>query len=317
MSTAVLEEKKVIPFEFGNLKKLSKRDLEIERSLLSYLPFVSEEKGVARALENFLKEQFSLPAEISLEKVEEENSLEWKQSLPETCSVALLNMQPLSSKAFLWVDSLLAQNLIQWILGGEKNKITETKSLGPIEEGVFQYLLLKAFSSMLGSFQDFARIHFRLEKVLKNRKEVMEPTQEELPMVILKFRLQVGKVSGFVILALPHPWLETAFLGKGSEWDREKTQEREYTLKKFEQLAHVPTSVWVEVGAVTLTLSEKNQLGKGDVILFDQTLSQWSNDHLTGKVILRVGEGKQGGFLAQPLSTENPALIKLLDYYGG
>ena len=73
----------------------------------------------------------------------------------------------------------------------------------------------------------------------------------------------------------------------------------------------------IEVGKVSLTLAEKNQLEKGDVILFDETYAKLTGLELGGNVILRIGEGKEGGLFAQLVSPASPAIAKVLDYYGG
>jgi flagellar motor switch protein FliM len=268
-------------------------------------------------VEDFLSKQFNGTTQIHLEKFEEGSFAQFVKNLSEPCLVGVLGVQPISSKALLWIDSMLASTLIDQILGGKGDIPTEIRSLSPIEEGVFQYLILKTLSEIHQASQDSAPVHFRLEKIVKSQKELAALTQTDTSAVILNLRIQVGSCLGFVVLALPHPLIEGAFLKRDPLDQQERLSEYQFGLKRFEQMGHVRTHLWAEVGGVSLTMAEKNQLEKGDVILFDQTSCQWAGNHLGGNVILRVGEGRGGGFLAQVVSSEAPVLVKILDYYGG
>jgi|GEM_PF-961134 len=310
-------EKTILPFAFEGLKKISRKSLEIEMGLLNFIPFSSAENIFKKALEDFLSQQFNLNAKIQLERFEEGDLAEFIKGLPDPCLVAVLGLQPVPAKAFLWIDSVLAMTLIDRVLGGVGEIPTELRTLSPIEEGVFQYLILKSLAEIFQAAQESAAVHFRLEQIAKSQKDFKSFAQEGVPVIVLNFRVQVGSCVGFMILALPHPLVEGAFLSRGPLENPDRLQEYEYGLNRFEQMGHIRSQFWAEIGAVSLTLSEKNQLEKGDVILFDQTQCQMAGGHLTGNVVLRVGDGKGGGFLAQVVSGEAHAIIKILDYYGG
>jgi flagellar motor switch protein FliM len=310
-------EKTVVPFSFRGLKKISRRDLEIESGLWNFLPFTSSENLIKKVLEDFLSKQFNLTAKIQLERFEEGQLSEFVKSLPEPCLVPVLGVQPIPSKAFAWIDSVLAMTLIDRVLGGIGEIPTEIRTLTPIEEGVFQYLILKALGEIFQVSQESAAVHFRVEQIAKTQKELTPFVQEDQSVILLNFRIQVGSCLGFIVLALPHPLVEGTFLARGPLEQPERMQEFEYSLGRFDQMGHVRSHLWVEIGSVSLTMAEKNQLEKGDVILFDQTSCQMTGGHLSGNVVLRIGDGKGGGFLAQVVSGEAPAIIKILDYYGG
>ncbi len=306
-------EAQVIPFMFKGLKKISRRQIELEEGVLNYLPF-SHENSVKKNLEDFLSTQFNLPCRLTLEKIEEVGLAEFIQTLPPLSLMGVLGVQPLPSKALLWIDSSLAHSFIDRVLGGEGTLPLEIKSLTAIEEGVLQYLLLKTLHQAQQALGPSAPMHFRFENVLKSQKELTALSLKEEPMVQLHFRLEAGGMGGYLVLALPHPLVQGIFM-KQSQPDIDKNHE--YALKRFDALAHTKTPLWAEIGSVSLTIAEKNQLEKGDVVLFDQSHSQMIDHHLAGNAILRVGEGKSGGFLAQVVSGEAPVLLKILDYYEG
>lgn len=308
-------EKSVKPFHFNGLKKLSRKDLEIENGLLNYLPF-SAELRIKNDLEEFLAKQFNQETHIELEKIEESHLGKFVSSVPAIAWVAKLGLEPVSQKAYVWFDSLLAYSLVDRVLGGNGDAPTELKSPTSIEEGVFQYVVMKALSFV---FQATAEnpVHFRLEQVLKSQKELANSVQDDTPVIRLNFKVQVGSTLGFVVVILPHPLIEARFLEKDFLHANPGSAEYRYSQKRFEQMGYVKTQMWAEIGTVTLTVAEKNQLEKEDVILFDQSQCQFSSGHLQGNVVLRFGEGREGGFLAQVISTDSPSLVKILDYYGG
>ena len=292
-------EKKIIPFSFQDLPKFSRKDLEIENALLNYLPTSSSGDLIQKTLEDFLTKQFHLKSKIRLEKFEEQKLSEFLKSVSDLSLIAILGAEPFSSKAFAWIDSALAFSLIDRTLGGVGELPTELRGLTSIEEGVFQYLLLKTLNEIYQLWQESTSVYFRVESVIKSRKELSSFLGDETKVILLHFRVQVGPCVGFVVLALPHPLLEKWILNREPLEFPERTQDYQYETGRFEQLGHIRTPLWMEVGKVSLTLAEKNQLEKGDVILFDETNAKLTGAELMGNVVLRIGEGKEGGFLAQ------------------
>lgn len=309
-------DKSIKPFHFSGIKKLSRHDLEIENALLNYLPF-SLETGLKKELEDFLSKQFNQEARIELERFEESTLSKFVSSVPPVSWVAVLGMEPVAQKAFVWFDSVLAHSLVDRVLGGTGETPSEIKSPTSIEEGVFQYLILKVLSFAFQVSGPTEPVHFRLEQIIKSQKELFSFASDETPVLRLNFKVQVGSTLGFVVLILPHPLIEARFLQRDLIHAKTGSPEFEYTQSRFEKMGYVKTQMWAEVASVTLTLAEKNQLEKDDVILFDHSACQLAGGQLQGNVILRMGEGREGGFLAQVISTDSPALVKILDYYGG
>lgn len=309
-------EKSVKPFFFKGLKKINRKTLEIEKALLNFIPF-SAEGGLRKSLEDFLVKQFNLNVKIELERFEETNLSNFVSAIPSVAWVAKLGMEPVPQKAFLWIDSVLACSLVDRVLGGNGETPSELKSPTSIEEGVFQYLILKALSEVFQISSQYSPVHFRLEQIVKSQKELMTLLNDQTPVIRLNFKIQVGSTLGFAVLVLPHPLVEAVFLNRDLMHADPGTAEYEYSQKRFDKMSYTRTHMWAEVASVSLTLSEKNQLEKDDVILFDHANCNLSDGHLQGNVILRIGEGREGGFLAQVISTTSPTLVKILDYYGG
>lgn len=307
------------PYTFAGVPQLSSHDLEIENALLNFLPFALSESELKKKLEDFLAHQFNVKSSIQRERMSETTVAQFVQSIPDSASslVALIGAQPVDSKAFVWIDAVLASSLIQKTLGADDGFPTEIKELTSIEEGVLQYLILKILAEIYHLYEDSTPLHFRLESLIQSKKGLNPYQKDETPTVILKYRVQVGKTIGFVVLALPHPFVETHFLSQDPTTQPLRPQSYQEALKKIDRMAYAKSQLWIELGMVSLTVSEKNQLEKGDVILLDETHSEWSDGKLAGNVLVRVGEGKEGGFLAQLVSSEAPLVVKILDYYGG
>ncbi|MBF0493123.1 MAG: hypothetical protein HQM15_10130 [Deltaproteobacteria bacterium] len=307
----------VKPYQFEGLTKLSSRDLQIEEALLSYLPFQLDELPIKRAVEEFLSQQFREEAKISLERIEESNLRKIMQALPEFCVLGQLSVQPLEGKAFALFDYTFIFGLIHRLLGAKGEVPIEMRNLSVLEEGVLEFLILKVLSLFYNANNQDTSLQFRFEALHQGTKKLAAFQRQETAVALVHLRIQVGGQSGYLLIALPHPLVEGLFLKTRHYSEDWLLQWNKRCLKRLSEMDYIKTQVLAEIGSVTLTIAEKNQLERGDVILFDQTFCHFSDEILSGNVVVKVGENANQGFLAQVVSAESPVLVKVIDYYGG
>ncbi len=305
------------PYQFEGLKKLRARDLQIEEALLSYLPFQLEDTPIKNAIEDFLSQQFREEAKISFEKIEETSLKHFMQTLPEQCVLGQFSVQPLESKAFVLFDTTFIYGLIHKLLGAKGETPVEMRSLSVLEEGVFEFIVLKVLSLFYNANNQNSAVQFRLETLHQGLKTLAPFQKLETPLVLVKLKIQLGQQSSYLAVALPHPLVEGLFLKTKKYSDDWLLQWNQSCLKKLSAMSYVKTQVTAEIGSVTLTIAEKNQLEKGDVILFDQTQCHFSDEILSGNVLVKIGENASQGYLAQVVSADSPVLVKVIDYFEG
>jgi len=311
------EHQNAKPFYFQGLKKLSSKIIQIEQALLNYLPFEFQEENLKVKLKAFLDKQFREDCKIQLEKIVEGNTKQFFSALPSRFLVAQIAATPLESKAWLQIDYTLALKLIHKLLGSQEEMTSEIRALTPLEMGIQEFIILKALSIFYQVLGQDAVVQFRLEKIQENPQDLVSFSKQETPLVLLYYLIQAGSYSGYVTLALPHPLIEGLFLKEMHYPEEVERKHQQQLVDKLFNVSFVKTNIVAELGSVSLTIAEKNQLEKGDVVLFDQTFCQFTDGHLSGRVLLKAGEHGEQGFLAQLVSADSPLLVKVIDYYGG
>lgn len=296
----------VKPFHF-NLKKISSRQQELLDAIMSFLPkMCMREKfkvGIKEALAKHLGDDVS----YRLETVSEIAHGFYSKQLPKNPIVAVLGCVPVDKKAYLEIDSVIAQKVLERLLGGELENKVISRLPTDIEQGVLQYLLLQLMSHVYRLCGKNTRIHFRFDRFIFSAKEMEELMRPEEGVVSLNLIINIGDTSGYAKLVLPNPLVEATFLDLSDSVEAAESDlnEKLEDLKRFDNMRIV---MWADAGRTTLTPADLGELERDDVILFDETdVFMSDNKELKGRVVLRVGTGRHGGFLAD-VSTDKKSL---------
>ena len=119
----------------------------------------------------------------------------------------------------------------------------------------------------------------------------------------------------FLSLCIPYPFINEALVaqyqGRGLS-----PMERGFYLRKAQKLCGpLTTPVRAEIGHVTVSAQEMEQLQEGDVIVLEDASAQKMVDGTyTGKVTVRVGRGQAFGFQGMILSGAEVLAIQLTEY---
>jgi len=111
--------------------------------------------------------------------------------------------------------------------------------------------------------------------------------------------------------------VEAALLNVESPLDL-RPEERAYELEELKRFGHFRTPLWAEAGRTTLMPGELVELERDDVILFDESdLVLASDGAISGRVLVRVGTGMSGGFIAEVEADEKSVHARLNDVFKG
>jgi len=299
------------PFDFSKLEKFSSRQLAINETLIHLYPQLASSEEILAAFSSSFEKDLGLKLTVRPMGFKEGHFSEFVANLPNPGVAILLKAQPQDQKVLVEMDYSLARLLVDQVLTGQGELPLDLRPFTPVEEGVFQYLVLKAMSLIKDAEGVMGMAGFRLMKVSYDGKSLADGSEHDATGCIFKFYLGLGERGGYLRIYLPHPLVEGVFL----RGDRGKAAD--LSPEGLERVAHIKTSLWSEIGRVTLMASEKAQLEKGDVILFDESLASMGSQGITGKAILRVGEMPSEGLLAEVIDTEGKMTVKILDFYGG
>ncbi len=303
------------PYRF-KLKQVSEHEQRLLEALFAYLPATGLRSLFRRGLVQALTREIGVPCALHLETVRQESYEQFLSRLPDPALLAVVGMAPIEAKAILDIDAPLAMTIVERLLGGEGRRVPEPRPLSDTEQGVFEYLLLKAMAEVHDLCGDDARVHFRFERFAMHPHEVRELAAGDEGMALLVFRLQVGERTGFVRLVLPDPFVEGVLLDVEGVEER-RPGERAERLQRLRRFGFLRVPLWAEAGRTVLTPAELAQLEEGDVVLFDESLVRLDGGRPTGKCLLRVGAGLAGGYEAELQTDADYARLTLTGVHKG
>lgn len=291
----------ITPFHF-NLKRVSGRQQRLLGAVFAYLPATGLRAEFGKGLREAIARNVGEGLGLRLETLAHEPFGAYVSKLPQAAVMAVVGLAPLSRRAILEIDTPLAMMLIERLLGGQSETIPEPRPLSDTEQGVLQYLLLQVMAHIHRLCGKDARVHFRFERFAFHQHEVRDLADAGDGVAVLIFRVEIGRHSGFVRLALPDPFVEEAMLDVESP-DEVRPAERAWRQHQLERVGFIKVPLWAEAGRTVISPADLADLEEGDVVLFDQGSVAAEKGKITGKVVLRVGAGQHGGLDAE-LSTE-------------
>ena len=312
-----MAKKNIRPFDFSKLKKLSHQFLNINRALLEQYPQLSEWDELGP---DFIKKygaELKLKLKCRFMGMEEATQGKFLDSLSSPCIGMVLQSEPQEGRILAELDYSLGRMLVDKVLGGKGEPPQELLPLSSMEEGVLEFLVLKAFHQIKVGSNFLGPTTLRLQKIVSESKLMADPEKSGELGLVFKFFLGLGEKGGYFKVYFPHPLVEGLLLREdvlagvvaaeaGSGWEQ-----------RLDRASHVRASIWSEVGRVNLQPEDISQLELEDVILFDETMASMGGHGVAGKTILRIGDNPPDGLLAEVIDSEGKLVVKVLDFYGG
>ncbi len=308
---------KVRPYDFSKLKRLSRKFVDLSLALTEAYPQLAESAQWAQDLSRAFEQQLQLPFAIQYVDFEEKTLGEFLFSLSRPCATAELSSEPQGARVFLDIDFLLAKTLVHRLLGNKEGGADFLSPMSPMEEGVWEFLLLKLLQQCSVSPSLLGPVQFRLLKVVFETKHLGDGEALETQGCVFKFFVKFENQGAYVRLFFPHPLVEGLLLREDLLAGMTLEDNEALLEKRLSRAGHIKTHLWSEVGRVNLASDEKSALEKGDVILFDETFATLGVHGLSGKTVIRIGENQHEGLLAEVIDAEGKLVLKVLDYYGG
>lgn len=281
------------PFKF-NLKKISTEDDRLISALYDYLPRGEVRGSFLQTICDTIQRLVSKKASFELEAMHYEKFSDYQASLPSPAILSVFGMNPLNKKAICEIDPVLAIFLVERLLGGKPRGVPTPREISDTEQGILQYLILQVLVGIYTAYGENPKIHFRFDRFADGAKGVSKLARAGENVAILVFRLKIGKLTGFVRLAFPSPFLEEAFLDSALEAGPGEG-DREYYANELKRFGYIRVPVWAEIGHLTLMPDELGAIEIGDTVLLDESYIEPAGEDVIGRAIVRIGDGKCGG----------------------
>ncbi|MCB1214896.1 MAG: hypothetical protein KDK66_05410 [Deltaproteobacteria bacterium] len=297
----------VKPLDLSKIPKLSREYLELERALRLRYPWLFAD-GPLEHLQKSFYQILGKPLSVKSQGVKERSLHSFLQ---ESAGQSLMAQVRRGENEFFWIriDRSLVPPLLSSILGETVPVVREKPS--DLEKGLLEFWLLKSLHWAKESLKD--KLNWELQH-WGLYEEGFARDQKDASGCVFSFLLGMEGQAAYAWIYLPHPILEGLLL-TDSSWD-EEPQDLSSLEATLPRVAHLKTSVWPEIGRVSLSPEEQQALEVGDVILFDHSDAQLTAHGLTGKALLRVGENLSEGLLTEVLDSGTTFSLKILAYDG-
>ncbi|MDO8518717.1 MAG: hypothetical protein Q7T11_00970 [Deltaproteobacteria bacterium] len=269
------------PFPFERLKKYSSREASLFNWLVACFPSRDFSTPGLLRLTEVMKKYLGSSFSIQYESLFEAPFGQFAAGLPDKAVIPVVSLAPHPKKVLIEMDWALAQAAIDKMLGGEGAAPGTPQGITPLEEGVLEFLIVKILSELGRPAV--------LDRLLTQTKTIPLLEDEKTPLALLTFRVRLHQTDGYIRIALPLPLVADISARLPPPAHLPFFEER---IRSF---GHFRTVLWAEAGNVSLSVSDLENLERGDIILFDEAYSNLEGGKLTGSVMLRIGAGKEGG----------------------
>ncbi len=132
---------------------------------------------------------------------------EFIRSIPSPTMLSIVNMDPLKGSALLEIDSALTFSIVELLLGGEGNPLTEIRELTEIEQAVQEGVLVRILGNMRESWSQVVDLRPRLGRIETNPQFAQLVPPSEI-VVLITLGTRIEGVEGVINFCIPYLTLE-------------------------------------------------------------------------------------------------------------
>lgn len=276
-------EKKVRTYDF-------KRALRFSKDQIRSLTRIYE--NYARLLTTYFSAQLRTFVQISVASVDQLPYDEFIRSIPKMTILNVFNAPPLEGRMVMEVNPNIAYAMLDRMLGGQGNSLSNLSSLTEIETIVMERIFTRALDSFQEAWKSIIDLEIEMD-VLEVNPQFMQMVSPNETVAVISLSTKIGDATGMINFCLPHVVLEPIMPKLSAHyWMSTQKRVREpreiETLEKRVKKAKLP--VIADLGYSSIQVSEFLQLSVGDVIRLNETVDD--------PLVIKIGEKPK--FNAQP-----------------
>jgi flagellar motor switch protein FliM len=263
------------------------------------LPQTPFERGFKDRLRAVLEPLVHADVDIWLDGVTTVAAGDLPRVLATPMCTAVVGLVPRPQKALLEVDLTVAQACIDRILGGNAEDVDVQRPLSEIEDGVFSFVLLKALALVQQTFGGERQIALRLESVVGDVETLRMRADVDGAWVCLSFKLFFDLKVGYFRIYLPHDLVREELPAIVPDGGPAQERFLRRLLDRADLVRPLRAPLTVEVGRLSLAMSDLEALDVDDIILVEQSdvrlrVADDDTPVVDGVVTCRVGRGEHG-----------------------
>ncbi len=261
--------------------KAEKLALDQERYLEKVLVYFAE------LITALLVSHLHLKVQVKWENVDYVSYDVFTHSLVDPSALNIFGIEGFNTSGIFFCEFPLCLTVIDRLLGGKGQPISEDSRLTEIEEVVFCRLMQKVFAQFSEAFKEIKELGLKPEKMECNPQAVQIYSPGD-PMVVANFRSRIGDIPGDIKICLPLRFLKplipkvksSDLLPKSSMID---LKEPKVAPSPF-LIESAKISIVVELGKSDILFQDLVHIGVGDVVRLDTSIENALKIKVEGKV---------------------------------
>jgi len=250
--------KKVMVYNFKRPDRVSKEQM---RSL----HFLHDR--FARNFSSSLSAYLRTISEINLVSVEQLTYSEFLLSLPDPTCFSSISMKPLEGNAALEINPSLVFPIIDKMLGGPGEPLTEIRAMTAIEQNIFEAIIRLILEDLKEVWKQIVNLEMRIHAQETSPQLVQVVAPNEV-VVLIVFEIKFQEVVGMMNFCIPSIILEPVAKEFDQEWytGYKKSETFEEAKMLTELMKRVYFDVGAEIRGSTITVQDFLALESGDII---------------------------------------------------
>lgn len=259
------KRRRAVPYNFRRPDRLSKeqvRALYLLHDLFSH--------SLSSSLPIFLR----TISEVTLISVEQQAYVEYLYGLPDPTAIFTLNMNPLQGVSVLELNPSLAFPVIDRLLGGKGEAISEVRAVTEIEQKILEGFLKIVIDDLREAWKPVVDLDLQIvgRETRPQLLQIVAPNEVVLSIV---FHVQVGDARGMMSLCVPALILEPIIQKfNQSFYSRNREAPVAQTTALLDMLSSVSFPVAAELHGTSAAMEDLLCLAPGDVLRLDHLVDQ-------------------------------------------
>jgi flagellar motor switch protein FliM len=284
---AVGPERRVAKYDFSRSDRIAKDQIRALQQLHA---------NFARQYSASLSAYMRCLAEMTLVGIDQINYAEFLKSTSDPTFICALSLAPVSGSVAMELNPALVFPLIDLLLGGTGTPSPENRPFTDLEIQIMEGALKLALRDLKECWRPFLDVKMELAGV-EVRPQMLQLVPPGEPVVVVRFEVKLGDISGVLRLCIPSVILKTnraAF--ENQRRPRSSASEESEAGKIGEALRTARISLTSEIRDQVLAIEDLLNIGVGDVIQLNHALGDPVQLNVagipkfTGRIVARRGK---------------------------
>ncbi|HKX33099.1 MAG TPA: flagellar motor switch protein FliM [Blastocatellia bacterium] len=259
------KRRRIVPYNFRRPDRVSKEQV---RSL--YLLHDMFSHSLSSSLPIFLR----TISEVTLISVEQQAYVEYLYGLPDPTAIFTLAMHPLQGVAVLELNPSVAFPIIDRMLGGAGQPLSNQRPVTEIEQKILEGFLKIVSDDLREAWKPLIELDLQIVG-RETRPQLLQIVAPNEVVISIVFHVRISDIQGMMSLCIPAIILEPIIQRfNQSSYSRSREVAPRQTRALLDTLSKVVFPICAELRGTTVTMDDLFRLAPGDVLQLDHRTDQ-------------------------------------------